>query len=109
MANERTVLMTLSGIVRMVLFGFLVPGVAAQMPPQSPASPGRGAEQSSRLSQAQPQAELKRFFLLSRASIDVSPDWFEPAQKPLPPSPRLARAAPQMAVLGFIRFANPKM
>ncbi len=109
MANERTVLMTLSGIVRMVLFGFLVPGVAAQMPPQSPASPGRGAEQSSRLSQAQPLAELKRFSLLSGASIDVSPDWIEREQMPLPPSPRLARSAPQVTFLEFMALENPKM
>ena len=49
--------MTLGGIVRMVLFGFLVPGVAAQMSRQSPPSLEQEAEQSPRSSQAQQQAE----------------------------------------------------
>jgi hypothetical protein len=101
--------MTLGGIVGMVLFGFLVPGVAAQVSRQSPPSPERGAEQSSRSSQAQPQAELKRFFLLSGPSIDVSPDWIEREQMPLPPSPRLAQFAPQVTFLEFMALENPEM
>src|SRR5713226_6066861 len=110
MANEtRMVRMTLGGIVRMVLFGFLVPGAAAQVSRQSPPSPERRAEQSSRSSQAQPQVELKRFSLSSGASIDVSPDWIEREQMPLPPSPRLAQFAPQVTFLEFMALENPKM
>jgi hypothetical protein len=103
------VFMTLGGIVRMVLFGFLVPGVAAQMSRQSLPSPERGAEQSPRSSQAQPQVELKRFSLLSGISIDVSPDWIEREQMPLPPSPMLARFAPQVTFLEFMALDNPKL
>ena len=100
---------TLGGIVRIVLFGFLVPGAAAQVSRQSPPSPERGAEQSSRSSQAQPQVELRRFSLSSGASIDVSPDWIEHEQMPLPPSPRLAQFAPQVTFLEFMALENPKM
>ena len=110
MATEtRTVLMTLYGIVRMILFGFLVAGVAAQTPWTSPPSPERGVEDSSGSSQAKPQVEVKRFSLLSRTSIDVSPDWIEREQMPLPPSPRLARFAPQVTFLEFMALENPKM
>ncbi len=101
--------MKLSGIVRMILFGFLVRGVAAQMSWQSPPSPERGAERSSRSSQAKPQVELKRFSLSSGTLIDVSPDWIEREQMPLPPSPRLARFAPQVTFLEFMALENPKM
>jgi hypothetical protein len=101
--------MTLGGIVKIVLFGFLVPGVAAQVSRQSPPSPGREAKQSSRSSQAQPQVELKRFFLLSGAGIDVSPEWIEREQMPLPPSPRLAQFAPQVTFLEFMMLENPKL
>jgi hypothetical protein len=96
-------------IVRMVLFGFLMPGVAAQMSGQSPAWLERGVEQSAPSSQAQPQAELKRFSLLSGISIDVSPDWIEREQMPLPPSPRLAPFAPQVTFLEFMALENPNM
>src|SRR5713101_2562275 len=110
MANEtRMVCMKPGGIVRMILFGFLVPGVAAQMSRQSPPSPERGAEQGSRSSQTQPQVELKRFSLLSGISVDVSPDWIEREQMPLPPSPRLAPFAPQVTFLEFMALENPKM
>jgi hypothetical protein len=110
MANEtRMVRMKPGGIVRMVLFGFLVPAAAAQMSRQSPPSPERGAEQSSRSLQAQPHRELKRFFLLSGTSIDVSPDWIERDQMPLPPSPRLAPFTPQVTFLEFKALENPKM
>src|SRR6267143_5977475 len=110
MANEtRMVSMTLGGIVRIVLFGFLVPGVAAQMSRQSPPLPERRAEESSRSSQAKPQVELRRFSLLSGASIDVSPDWIEREQMPLPPSPRLAPFAPHVTFLEFMTLENPKM
>jgi len=101
--------MTLGGIVRIVLFGFLVPGAAAQMSRQSPPLPERRAEESSRSSQAKPQVELKRFVLLSGTSIDVSPDWIEREQMPLPPSPRLAPFAPQVTFLEFAALENPKM
>jgi hypothetical protein len=101
--------MRLGGIVRMVLFGFLVPGVEAQTSRQSPPSPERGAEQSSRSSQAQPQVKLKRFSLFSGASIDVSPDWIEREQMPLPPSPRLAKFAPEVTFLEFMALENPNM
>src|SRR5467141_3649062 len=110
MANEtRMVHMRLGGIVRMVLLGFLVPGVAAQMSRQSLPSPKLGTEESSRSSQAKPQVELKRFVLLSGTSIDVSPDWIEREQMPLPPSPRLAPFAPQVTFLEFAALENPKM
>ena len=101
--------MKLRGIVGIVLFGFLVPGVAAQMIQQSPPSPERGAEQYSGSSQAQPPVELKRFSLLSGTSIDVSPDWIQREQMPLPPSPRLAQFAPQVTFLEFMALENPKM
>jgi hypothetical protein len=101
--------MTLDGIVRLVLFGFLVPGVAAQMPPQSPPSPERGAEQNSQSSQAQPEVQLRRFSLLSGTSIDISPDWIEREQMPLPPSPRLAPFAPHVTFLEFVAMENPEM
>jgi hypothetical protein len=109
------------------MFGFVVPGVAAQVPQQSLLSPERrgarqqsaallaqlaGAQpagQSSRSSQTQPQLELQRFSLASGASIDVSPDWIERGQAPLPPSPRLARFAPQVTFLEFMALENPKM
>ena len=91
--------MRLNGIVRMVLFGFLVPGMAARMSRQVPLSPAREAEQSSGSSQAKPQVELKRFSLLNGASINVSTDWIEREQMPLPPSPRLAPFAPQVTFL----------
>jgi hypothetical protein len=110
MANEkRMVRMRLGGIVRMVLSGFLVPGVAAQMSRQSSPSLEGGAEQSSPSSQAQPQVDLKRFSLSSGASIDVSPNWIEREQMPLPPSPRLAPFAPQVTFLEFMALENPKM
>ncbi len=101
--------MSLGRIVRMVLFGFLVPGVAAQMSRHSPPSPERGMEQSPRSSQAKSQVGLKRFSLLSGASIDASPDWIEREQMPLPPSPRLAPFAPQVTFLEFMALENPKM
>src|SRR5437016_4818898 len=104
--NEtRVVRMTLGGIIRVAWCGFMVPGVAAQRP----ASPERGAEQSPRSSQVQPQLELKRFSLLSGTSIDLSPDWIEREQMPLPPSPRLAPFAPQVTFLEFMALENPKM
>jgi hypothetical protein len=110
MANEtKVVLMNLGRIVRMILFGFLVPGLAAQMSQQSPPSPERGARQSSRPSQTQPQVVLKQFSLLSGISVDVSPDWVEREQMPLPPSPRLAPSAPQVTFLEFMALENPRM
>src|SRR5438105_14963396 len=104
--NEtRVVRMTLGGIIRVAWCGFMVPGVAAQRP----ASPERGAEQSPRSSQVQPQLELKRFSLLSGTSIDLSPDWIEREQMPLPPSPRLARFAPRVAFLEVMALRHPPM
>jgi len=101
--------MSLGRIVRMILLGFLVPGLAAQMSQQSPPSPERGARQSSRPSQTQPQVVLKQFSLLSGISVDVSPDWVEREQMPLPPSPRLAPFAPQVTFLEFMALENPRM
>ena len=98
--------MRLGGIVRKVLFGFLVPVVAPQMSRQSPPSPERGAEQSSSSSQARPQVELKRFSLLSGASINVSSDWIEREQMRLPPSPRVVPFAPQVTLLEFMALEN---
>src|SRR6266850_10927 len=64
-ANQmRKVRMTLDGIVRMTLLGFLVSGAAAQVSPQSPPSLADGAEQGSPSSEAQSQVELNRFSLL---------------------------------------------
>jgi hypothetical protein len=114
-------------IVRMILFGFMVPGVAAQVSQPSPPPPERGgavrqsgpllaqlagaqpAEKSSRSSRAQPKGELRRISLSSGASIDVSPEWLEREQMPLPPSPRLAPFAPQVTFLEFAALENPKM
>ena len=94
----------------MVLFGLVVPGVAAQVSQQSsPSTERRGEAQSSWSSQAQPAVGLKRFFLSSGTSIDVSPDWIERQQMPLPPSPRLARSAPQVTFLEFMALENPKI
>ncbi len=120
-------LMKASGIVRMILFGFVVPGVAAQVSQPSPPSPERGgavrqnrawlpqlaaaqpAEQSSGSSQAQPEVELRRLSLSSGASIEVSPEWIEREQMPLPPSPWLAPFAPQVTFLELMALENPKM
>ncbi len=120
-------LMKAAGIVTMILFGFVVPGVAAQVSQPSPASPERDgavgqsgaspaqfagpqpAEQTSGSSQAQPEAKLRRFSLPSGASIEVSPEWIEREQMPLPPSPRLAPFAPQVTFLEFTALENPKM
>src|SRR5438034_9215431 len=103
--ETRLVRMTLGGIITGGWCGFMVPGVAAQ----TPASPERGAEQSPRSSQVQPQLELKRFSLLSGTSIDVAPDWIEREQMPLPPSPRLAPFAPHVTFLEFSALENPRM
>src|SRR5713101_7788470 len=120
-------LMKAGAIVRTILFGFVMYGVAAQVPQQSPSSPERGgavrqsgpllaqllgpkpAEQSAGSSQAQPEVELRRFSLSSGASIEVSPEWIEREQMPLPPSPRLAPFAPQVTFLEFTALENPKM
>ena len=100
--------MKLSGIARMVLFGFVVPVVTvSQQGP--PSSERRGAVQSSQSSRAQTAAELKRFVLSSGTSIDISPDWIEREQMPLPPSPRLARFAPQVTFLELMALENPKI
>jgi hypothetical protein len=122
-----TLLMKTGGIVGTILFGFVMHGMAAQVPQQSPPSPERGgavrqggallaqlaapqpAEQSSTSSQAQPDVELRRFSLSSGASIEVSPEWIEREQMPLPPSPRLAPFAPQVTFLEFAALENPKM
>src|SRR6267378_2722681 len=119
-------LMKAAGIVTMILFGFVVPGVAAQVSQPSPASPEdvavgqsgpspaqfagpQPAEQTSGSSQAQPEAKLRRFSLPSGTSIEVSPEWIEREQMPLPPSPRLAPFAPQVTFLEFTALENPKM
>src|SRR5258708_9291701 len=109
-ANEtRMVRMSLGRIVRMVLFGFLVPGVAAQMSRHSPPSPERGMEQSPRSSQAKSQVGVKRFSLLGGASIDVSPDLIRREQMPPAASPRRAPFSPQVTFLEFMALENPKM
>src|SRR5467141_2327481 len=120
-------LMKAGGIVRMILFGFVVPGVAGQVSQPSPPSPERGGavRQSGASPEqlagpqpvrqppgsplAKPDMELKRFFLPSGASIEVSPEWIEREQMPLPPSPRLAPFAPQVTFLEFTALENPKM
>jgi hypothetical protein len=51
----------------------------------------------------------KAISLLSGTSIDISPDWIEREQMSLPPSPRLARFAPQLTFLEFAALENPKM
>jgi hypothetical protein len=101
--------MTLSGIARLVLFGFLVPGVSAQESRHGPPSPERGAGQSSRSTQAQSKVQLRRFSVSSGVSIDVSPDWIEREQMPLPPSPKLSRFAPPVTFLELRALENPKM
>src|SRR6266851_9341536 len=119
--------MRAGGIVRTILFVFVMHGVAAQVPQQSPPSSERGgavrqngalpaqlagaqpAVQSSGSSHARPEVELRRFSLSSGASIEVSPEWIEREQMPLPPSPRLAPFAPQVTFLEFMALENPKM
>ncbi len=120
-------LMKAGGIVRMILFGFVVHGFAAQVPQQGPPSSEQsgavrqnralpaqlaGAQpalQSSGSSHARPEVELRRFSLASGASIEVSPEWIEREQMPLPPSPRLAPFAPRVTFLEFTALENPKM
>src|SRR5260370_15632482 len=120
-------LMKAGAIVRTILFGFVMYGVAAHAPQQSPPSPERGgavrqrgplladlagpqpAERSSGSLQTQPEVELRRFSLSSGASIEVAPEWIEREQIPLPPSPRLAPFAPQVTFLEFAALENPKM
>ncbi len=119
--------MRAGGIVRTILFVFVMHGVAAQVPQQSPPSSERGgavrqngalpaqlagaqpAVQSSGSSHARPEVELRRFSLSSGASIEVSPEWIEREQMPLPPSPRLAPFAPHVTFLEFAALENPKM
>jgi hypothetical protein len=121
-------LMRAGRIVITIFFVFVIHGVDAQVPQQSPPSSVRGravrqdgalpaqlAEeqsvvQSSGSSQhAQPEVELRRFSLSSGVSIEVSPEWIEREQIPLPPSPRLAPFAPQVTFLEFAALENPKM
>src|SRR6266849_213119 len=119
--------MKAGGIVSMILFGFVVHGFAAQVPQQGPPSSEQSgavrqnralpaqlagaqpAVQSSGSSHARPEVELRRFSLSSGASIEVSPEWIEREQMPLPPSPRLAPFAPQVTFLEFAALENPKM
>jgi len=54
-------------------------------------------------------SEVEAVFPLSGTLIDVSPDWIEREQMTLPPSPRLARFAPQVTFLEFMALENPKM
>src|SRR5260370_4163139 len=120
-------LMKAGAIVRTILFGFVMYGVAAHAPQQSPPSPERGgavrqrgplladlagpqpAERSSGALQTQPEVEFRRLSLLSGASIESSPEWIEREQMPLAPSPRLAPFAPQVTFLEFTALENPKM
>jgi hypothetical protein len=105
--------MRLGGTVRMILLGFAVPVVAAQVSQQSPPSPKRrGPAQDSRgsqSSQAQREVDLGRFSLPSGTSIDIPPAWIEREQMLLPPSPRLAPFAPQVTFSEFLALENPKM
>jgi len=114
-------LLKLGGMVGTILLGFVILGVAAQVPQQSPRSSERGralltrlgapqpAERSSVSSQAQPGQGWRRFSLSSGASIDVSPEWIEREQMPLPPSPRLAPFAPQVTFVEYTALENPTM
>ncbi len=94
-------LMKTGRFIRMILIGCVVPGVAAQQP--------ESAQQASGSSQARIEVKVRRFSLLSGASIEVSPDWIEREQMPLPPSPRLAPFAPRVTFLEFAALENPKM
>ena len=94
-------LMKTGRFIRMILIGCVVPGVAAQQP--------ESAQQTSGSSQARIEVKVRRFSLLSGASIEVSPDWIEREQMPLPPSPRLAPFAPRVTFLEFAALENPKM
>jgi hypothetical protein len=113
-------------IVRTILFVFVMHRVEVQVPRQSPPPSERGgaarqdgespapveaqpAVQNPGSSPAQPKVELRRFSLSSGVSIDVSPEWIEREQMPLPPSPRLAPFAPQVTFLEFVALENPKM
>src|SRR4029077_7186555 len=120
-------LMKVGGIVGTILFGFVTHEVAAQVTPQRPPSPERGeavrqrrallaqlagaqpVEQKSGSSQTQPEVKFRRFSLSGGASIEVSPEWIEREQMPLPPSPRLAPFAPQVTFLEFMALENPRM
>lgn len=107
--NKRIGRTALGRTVKRILLGFLLPVAVVQMAGQSPPSPQRKPQQSSRSSQAQARAGLKQFSLPSGTSIDVSPDWIERGQMHLPPSPRLAKFAPQLTFLEFMSLENPKM
>jgi hypothetical protein len=113
-------------IVSTILFVFVMHRVEAQVPQQSPRSLDWGratgkealrarligtqsAVQSAGSSHAPPQMELRRFSLSSGVSIEVSSEWIEREQIPLPPSPRLAPFAPQVTFLEFAALENPKM
>ena len=120
-------LMRAGRIVITIFFVFVIHGVDAQVPQQSPPSSARGGAvrqdgalpaqlaeahsvvQSSGPSHARPEVELRRFSLSSGVSIEVSPEWIEREQIPLPPSPRLAPFAPQVTFLEFAALENPKM
>lgn len=82
-------LMNAGRIIRMLFIGFVLPGVAAQV--------------------SQAQMKVRRISLPSGTSIDVSSEWIEREQMPLPPSPRLALFAPQVTFLEFTVLENPKM
>src|SRR5258705_220614 len=94
-------LMKTGRFIRMILIGCVVPGVAAQLP--------ESAQQTSGSSQARIEVKVRRFSLLSGASIEVSPDWIEREQMPLPPSPRLAPFAPRVTFLEFAALENPRI
>jgi len=53
--------------------------------------------------------EFEAIFSFKRASIDISPDWIEREQMPLPPSPRLAPSRRHVTFLEFTTLENPKM
>ena len=114
-------------IVSTILFVFVMHRVEAQVPQQSPRSSDwsgaigkdeasraqlagtQSAVQSSGSSHAQPPVELRRFSFSSGVSIEVSSEWIEREQIPLPPSPRLAPFTPQVTFLEFAALENPKM
>jgi hypothetical protein len=115
--------MKLKGIFALVMLGLAVPGKTAQVLDQSlasqesrkvrqqkvePFSEADRAETGSVPLQAQPQIDLQTFSLSSGTSIDVSESWIEREQMPLPPSPRLARFAPDVTFLEFMALENPK-
>lgn len=58
--------------------------------------------------QSQEREPEQRLMLLSGNSMDLSQNWVQREQEPLPPSPRLAPFAPRVTFLEFTALENPR-